>query len=331
MPPTVEITAPSRLHFGLFALGGSESRQYGGAGAMISAPVLRMRLTAADRFIVRGRYAARVTHFATQFAEWAGLEKPPACQLEVLAAPDEHTGLGLGTQLGLSLAAGLVAITGGEQPTVQQPTAQQPTAQQPTVQQLATSVGRGNRSAVGAYGFQRGGLIVDDGKLAGEPLGRLACRVDLPTTWRFVLVRPPASSGLSGTAEADAFAQLTSPPASTTARLRQLAIDELVPAAETSDMDRFAAAVHEFNVLAGECFAAVQHGPFASAAIRAVVEQLQLLGCVGCGQSSWGPTVFGLARSQTDAEQLAKELASTVGQPVTIAQPDNRGAKIEIS
>ena len=39
---TVLITAPSRLHFGMLSFGHAEERQFGGVGAMIDAPGLRL-------------------------------------------------------------------------------------------------------------------------------------------------------------------------------------------------------------------------------------------------------------------------------------------------
>ena len=104
----------------------------------------------------------------------------PACAIEVRSPPD-HTGLGVGTQLGLAIAAGLRRF-------LQLP--------ELSIEALASSVGRGKRSAVGTYGFQHGGLIVDAGKDArainsASWRGAWRCR----PTWRFVLVRPHECAG----------------------------------------------------------------------------------------------------------------------------------------
>ena len=42
MPPVVRIIAPSRLHFGLWSLGGDGTRRFGGVGAMVQQPALRL-------------------------------------------------------------------------------------------------------------------------------------------------------------------------------------------------------------------------------------------------------------------------------------------------
>jgi predicted sugar kinase len=82
---------------------------------------------------------------------------PPRC-IEVLSAPPQHVGLGVGTQLALAVAAGLNASCGFA-------------AMTPA--ELAACMGRGQRSAVGSYGFYHGGLIIEDGKSAEAVTRRL--------------------------------------------------------------------------------------------------------------------------------------------------------------
>src|SRR5262245_46231150 len=111
---SITVSAPSRLHFGLLAFGGGQPRQFGGAGVMIRQPGLVLRISAAPQFAASGPLAERALAFARRFAE-ARLDRAlPACRIEILAAPAEHVGLGLGTQLGLSVAAGLAAWCGLE-------------------------------------------------------------------------------------------------------------------------------------------------------------------------------------------------------------------------
>ncbi len=46
---TIRVTTPSRLHFGMFSFGRAETRQFGGVGAMISAPGIRLTVRPAQR------------------------------------------------------------------------------------------------------------------------------------------------------------------------------------------------------------------------------------------------------------------------------------------
>ena len=66
-----------------------------------------MTLSKAEAFRASGPLADRVTEFARRWATTNQLQAEPACHIHVTSAPHQHTGLGVGTQLGLSVAAGL--------------------------------------------------------------------------------------------------------------------------------------------------------------------------------------------------------------------------------
>ncbi|MCO6456660.1 MAG: hypothetical protein J5I93_15285, partial [Pirellulaceae bacterium] len=105
----VRVSAPSRLHFGLLSFGGS-GRQFGGVGAMIRQPGVRLRVTAAAGFESLGPHGDRVRQVARSWAEHYRLAGLPPCVIEVNSAPPLHVGLGVGTQLGLAVAAGLSRV-----------------------------------------------------------------------------------------------------------------------------------------------------------------------------------------------------------------------------
>jgi beta-RFAP synthase len=224
--------------------------------------------------------------------------------------------LGVGTQLGLAVAAGLRRF-------LQLPEA--------PVESLAASVGRGRRSAVGTYGFEYGGLIVDAGKRYDAQFGQLFKRLELPAQWRFVLVRHLDIQGLAGTPEAEAFAALPPVPESVTRELWQIVTEQMIPAVESDHCADFGESVYKFGRLAGECFASVQGGPFASPMIAHQVNAIRRFGVAGVGQSSWGPTVFAVLPTETDARQLVQRLRAESGIrecEITIAAPNNSGARI---
>src|SRR3954452_21590206 len=105
MSRVVHVTAPSRLHFGLWSLGGGEGRQFGGVGAMIEQPQLRLSIKPAEQLEAAGENVERVIAFPRRWAAFQGMSEP-ACQIEIQAVIPEHAGLGSGTQLALSVAAG---------------------------------------------------------------------------------------------------------------------------------------------------------------------------------------------------------------------------------
>lgn len=292
-PPFISVHASSRLHFGLMNFGGPAARQFGGVGLMIERPGMELRITPAAQFASEGRLAARVIEFAARWQAYHRLEKLPNCMVEVVTAPREHTGLGVGTQLGMSLAAGLSRFVG---------------LPEQTPIELATSIGRGQRSAVGAYGFVLGGLIAERGKLPGEPVSPLDCHLHLPAEWRVLLVTPRDFVGLASEDEAHAFASL--PPVATdvTSELARIAREQMLPAAARGDFKPFAQAVYDYGLRSGECFASIQGGPYNGPRLTAIVDALRGFGVIGVGQSSWGPTIFALLESESEAQRVADQI-----------------------
>jgi beta-RFAP synthase len=313
-PSPLSLRAPCRLHFGMFSFGRADRPQFGGVGMMIEPPAVEVTVEAAQRFSVAGPHASRVQQFAGAALQSWGLTALPACQLRIDSPPD-HVGLGVGTQLGLAVAAALRRF-------LQLPDL--------PIDELARATGRGSRSAVGTHGFERGGLIVDAGKRTGDHLGKLAHRVAVPDAWRIVLVCPTGEHGLAGPSEADAFARLPPVPDATTHELWQIAEQEMLPAIERIDCEQFGDAVYRFGRLAGECFKSVQGGPFASSAVAQMVDAIRRFGVAGVGQSSWGPTVFAIVANDSEAERLEQWLRSVLrvnASDLAIARPNNRGRR----
>ena len=145
--------------------------------------------------------------------------------MTVESAPREHAGLGLGTQLTLAAGVALTQFSGINEP--------------PSPYELAAELGRGRRSSVGTHGFAHGGLVVEAGHAPGEPLGPLVARVDLPESWRVVIVIPRGLDGLSGNREVEAFGDLPPVPTQTTDRLSAEVLLEMLPAARGGDFDGF--------------------------------------------------------------------------------------------
>jgi beta-ribofuranosylaminobenzene 5'-phosphate synthase len=295
------VTAPSRLHFGLFHVpaGGDDptTRAFGGVGLMIDRPGVVVSVRPAASWQFEGSLASRAQLFAHRFLARHS-DPPQPLQVLVERTPPEHVGLGVGTQLGLAVGKAL-AVEAGEADM--------------TAPELAVRVGRGERSAIGVHGFDRGGLIVEPGKAAGEPLSPLLTRVLLPDDWRVVVFTPGASGAWHGGREREAFARAgTSPrPPGLTDALCRVALLGMLPAAVAGDLDGFGEAVHEFNRRAGEPFAAAQGGAYAGPDVEALIAAVRGRGVRGVGQSSWGPSVFAVVGSADAADGLVAELRGT--------------------
>ena len=313
----VEVSTGSRLHFGMLSFGHPNTRQFGGVGAMVDTPGVKLRISAADELAVAGPSAAIALRYAEAVAqaEWFG--RRPRCRIDVLSVVSPHVGLGSGTQLALAVAAGLNALYD-----------RGPLA----AEQLARTVARGRRSAVGLYGFLHGGLIVEAGKLAEDDLSPLVARLPLPTEWRFLLVNS-GGEGLSGEAERQAFERLPAVPIEATARMASDVLLGLLPAAAEHRFEELSQAIFRFGQEAGRTFASLQGGVYSSQDVAETIARLREVGVTGVGQSSWGPTVFAVLPSQQAAESALARLTAA-GLPflanAVIARPLNGGARISV-
>lgn len=302
------VTAPSRLHFGLFHVPsagfthwpgldggpGLPARSFGGIGLMIDQPGIVVSARRAESWQFEGTLASRAQVFALRFLESLPAADRRAFQVLVERCPAEHTGLGVGTQLGLAVGKALAEEVG---------------LGNLTAFELAGRVGRGERSAVGVHGFDRGGLIVEPGKAEGEAISPLLSRVQLPEQWRVVVFRPEVHGQWHGGHERRAF---ESAGETATEALCRIALLGMLPAAVAGDLDTFGEAVHEFNRRAGEPFAAAQGGAYSSPEVGELIAAVRRAGVNGVGQSSWGPAVFAVLGSADEAAWLVAQFRSAV-------------------
>lgn len=275
----IRIRTPSRLHFGLLGWGPSARRQFGGIGLMIDEPGIELIAEPASSWTVEGPLATRVEplvrHIQGQMRQ-DGVTLPPA-RLRIVHAPREHVGLGVGTQLSLAAARVMLELAG---------------VTEPAVDQLARLTGRGCRSGIGLHGFQQGGLIVDGGRKLETEIPPLVARIAFPEAWSILIVQPAGQSGLHGPVEVQAFANLPPIAQDETDRLCRVVLLEILPAVVEHDLAAFGAALSELQSRVGACFAPAQGGIYTSPAAAAIVAELEMLGFVGVGQSSWGPTLY---------------------------------------
>jgi beta-ribofuranosylaminobenzene 5'-phosphate synthase len=310
----VRVEAPARLHLGMLAVAGEGARRFGGLGVAVEAPSVVLEAQPSDELSVEGAESERALLFARRCRD--ALELPGGAHLRVVEAIPPHVGLGSGTKLALAVAQALVALHGR-------------TADAPA---LAQAAGRAARSAVGMWTFALGGLVVEGGVRAGtERPAPLLMRHAVPDEWRIVLVVPRAEPGLSGAAEAQAFGQLV-PSAERSAAIAQLVLTSLLPAVVERDVEEFGGALTRVQQLVGDAFASVQGGRFHPRA-GALVDALLRGGAAGAGQSSWGPTVYGVVGSEAAGRELARRMEDVAGGDarVELVPFDNRGARVERS
>jgi beta-RFAP synthase len=310
----VRVEAPARLHLGMLPVAGDGARRFGGLGVSVSRPAVVLEAERSDGLSAEGADAERALAFARRCRDALGLAG--GAHVRVVEAIPQHVGLGSGTKLALAVAQALAALEGRD---VDAPG-------------LANSAGRAARSAVGMWTFALGGLVVEGGHPPGvERPAPLLAHHAMPEEWRAVLVVPAAAPGLSGGAEEEAFGQLVPAP-DRSAVIAQLVLTSLLPALVERELDEFGAALTRVQQLVGDSFAAAQGGRFHPHA-GPLVEALLRFGAAGAGQSSWGPTVYGVVGSAGAGRELARRMEDVVGGEgsVELVAFDNRGARLERS
>lgn len=307
----VRIEAPARLHLGMLDLAGSLGRRFGGLGVALSGPVAMIEARDCTDLKAEGEDAATVLAGARRYLGTTGLTG--GAHVRVVSRIPRHVGLGSGTRLALGVAMALAVLNGRPADPVL----------------LAQAVGRAQRSAVGLWTFARGGFVVEGGRRPDRDLpSPLLFRHDVPEQWRCVLAIPYGARGLSGPAEAAAFERLA-PTADQSARIAHTVLMSLLPALVEGDLKEFGATLTRVQRLVGECFQPVQGGSFSNPLSAALIERLPAWGAAGAGQSSWGPTVFGLAADEEQGRELAARAESFLGDKgrVELVSFDNRGAR----
>jgi beta-RFAP synthase len=309
----VFVETAGRLHLGVLDLGRSRGRWFGGVGAAAPAPTLLVSAAPAEGLQVEGDEAARAEGFVRDFLAHHRL--PARVHVRVHRALPAHAGLGSGTQLALAVGRALAEVYGVA-------------ADAPA---LARAVGRARRSAVGTWTFAGGGLVVEGGRRDEvDECGPLLSRIFFPTTWRAVVAVPHASAGMSGAAEAAAFAALPAPDEREVHRVAHLVLMALLPAVADADLHEFGAALTEIQETTGRWFASVQGGTFAAGPSARLVQVMRDCGARGVGQSSWGPAVYGVVDGQEAGVEIAQRVRRELGSGGTVYEGPFRreGARV---
>jgi len=351
----VDVRSPARLHIGMLSFGNPAVRSFGGVGMMVDRPGVHLRMRRSNRSEARGPLSERALSFARACAQAWNLGDA-ACAIEVLAAPASHVGLGSGTQLALSVAAGMSHLFARSSddddlpPPPQHPVQDDPEPSDHEwsfdgreAQEFARITGRGRRSCVGVHGFSRGGLIVESGRRlpadaaanddATRAFSPMVARVRLPSSWRCVVIVGRDAVGLHGPPEAAAFADLPPMDAAVSADLSRIALLEMLPAAVEAKFGEFAAAIGAYGRLAGQPFAAAAGRLPHAAATAHLLELLAELGAPGCAQSSWGPAVMACCESLEAAGALVERLERLQlhrHHEIVISRFDSQGATLRV-
>jgi beta-RFAP synthase len=287
---------------------------------MIESPAIELTIEPAPCRVVEGPLADRVQRVLDRLEDRLpelGIQLVPAV-IRILQAPPEHVGLGVGTQISLAIASAVVGLAG---------------LPIPSAERLARLTDRGGRSGIGLHGFRHGGFIVDGGRKEEGAIPPLLARLHFPEDWSILVVQPPGSHGLHGHDEVRAFAELRPIADRLTERLCRIVLLAILPAIVERDLDGFGAALEELQAHVGTSFAPAQGGRYSWQGAAEIIGLLHSAGFAGCGQSSWGPTLYAFSdRPRTEVAKLAGRLHDRLGldpSAVIVTGPANRGVSVD--
>ena len=326
------VSVGARLHFGFCNLSLSHERLYGALGVGVAEPRVIVDAEPAEVVSVDSVPAgadpsvrADLREYATTAADLLGVD---GARLRLRESLPRHAGLGSGTRLA---AATLAAVAAAHE-------------RRPRVRERAPALGRGGRSGVGVATFEAGGFVLD----AGHPTARfttdrpadgewtvppVAARHAVPDSWRFLLVRPDADPGRDGDAEDGAMrtAVERADPALSD-RIGGIVTRRALPAVAAGNAERFGVAVAEIGRLNGAWYADEQGGVYRPPVGDVVASLSGSPAVFGAGQSSWGPTVYGVtdaenARAAAAAGERALAEAGVSGS-VSVVEAADDGARV---
>jgi beta-RFAP synthase len=318
---SVTIRATARLHLGFIDLHGGLGRIFGSLGVSIDQPACVVELQRRkEGIVVNGEEKDRVKNLADRMASHFG--KSRGFQLTVWESIPKHVGLGSGTQLSLAVGTAIAMLY----------------EKSLTPHELSKIMGRGVVSGVGTATFAEGGFVIDGGKSTTTPEGKdsvdvppLLFRQPVPEDWNFIIAIPDVPMGLSGIREKHAFQELPKGKTSHARETSRLVLMQLLPALIRDDINRFGEALTRIQILVGDAFSKAQGGRFASPEVAKCVDTMIKAGAVGAGQSSWGPTCYGLVRGLKAASKVKTAVSNIMGNSggtIFITTANNQGAQI---
>ena len=275
---------------GFIDLSGSLGRHFGSIGVALNEISTRLSVSKASQLQVNGPSSARAIKCTKVLSEV--LNVSDQIQIDIETAIPEHVGLGSGTQMSLAIGSALNSYYDLGL----------------TIRDIAQLTDRGMRSGIGIGVFEQGGLVVDGGRGEETITPPVISHMDIPESWRFILVLDQRGQGLHGEQEIEAFKELPVFPHQEAARLCYLLLMQGLPAVAEQNISLFGDVITQLQHSVGEHFSSVQGGVFTSPEVAESMDWLQQQGAVAIGQTSWGPTGFCAVDNAQKADDLVSQM-----------------------
>ncbi len=299
---------------GFIDLSGSLGRHFGSIGIALNEHATRLSMAGARQRLITGPSAERADKCLTMLCH--ALNVSDKLHINIESAIPEHVGLGSGTQMSLAIGSALNAFYDLGL----------------TVRDIASVMDRGLRSGIGIGVFEQGGLVVDGGRGEKTITPPVLVHLDIPETWRFILVLDQRGQGLHGQQEIQAFNALPAFPQLEAARLCYLLLMRGLPAVAENNIIEFGEVISQLQRSVGEHFASAQGGIFTSPEVAAAMQWLAQQGAVAIGQTSWGPTGFcavdGVDKAEALTRQARRQFAQFDNLSFSVASARNSGGDV---
>ncbi|MBS7625669.1 beta-ribofuranosylaminobenzene 5'-phosphate synthase [Candidatus Bathyarchaeota archaeon] len=323
----VSVKTPSRLHICLIDMNGDLGRVDGSLGVAIDKPNVFLSASMSGEVEVTGDIEGRVEEMARRFL--TKVKSGRGVSIQVKETIPAHVGFGSDTQLSLAVATSISKLLNLNL----------------TVYELAKIMGRGGTSGIGVAAFDKGGLILDGGHSFGEnkekkdylpssasdaPPAKVLLRYDFPEDWCFIVATPKVESRIHGGLEREIFKRLCPIPAVEVGMITRIILMKLLPSIIERDIETFGSGLTELQDLGFAKAARNLMHPATRECIRMMLEG----GVYGAGQSSFGPTAYGLIKKNEQTRTLEAELRDLLesfgGGEVYITGPNNKGAEVKV-
>ncbi|WP_297497932.1 beta-ribofuranosylaminobenzene 5'-phosphate synthase family protein [Thermococcus sp.] len=304
------VRTPRRLHLGLIDPTGSLGRRFGSLGVALEGGYeLRVLPYERTEIIAEGEDKKTISEALRRMN--SVFNTGMNYYVEVRKSIPRHVGLGSTTQLSLAVGRAVARLGG----------------LRVSALDIARALGRGENSGAGIYSFTHGGFVLDGGVSSGLP--PLILREEVPSGWAFLLVIPEVEPGLDEDEERPVM-DSTFGSVEVAREISHRTLLGLLPALKEGNIRAFGEHLSAIQRLVGMHFKEFQGGEFRED-VRLVLEFLQRK-TYGAGQSSWGPTVYGVIL-KSEFQRLSVELHDYlknlgIEAKVELGLPRNRGAEV---
>lgn len=331
---SLKITTPCRIHFSLIDENGYTGRVDGGIGLMLDRPnVVFEASNSAKEFKIESHKYYResievINEIAAKVFKKYNISNKNF-HFNLKRYFPSHVGLGSKTQLSLAIATAITRLKNIDHL---------------MHKDLTKLVERGGTSGIGWKGFETGGFILDGGHDFGTGKEKQTFlpssastsanpaltifRHKIPENWRFVLVIPNVKKGAYGDEEISVFQNYAPIPRSEVNEVSHQVIMKILPGIIKNDLICFGQGLKRIqNIGFKKIEIELQHQIVKDLLI--FFEEYELK---AYGMSSFGPSVVAIVESDTEAEDLLREVQKNQkngGGHIYICKPNNTGAKIE--